>query len=536
MSLDGFLTFLTLITAIYALSNSSTRIKINTHWKIYTIISIFLFIVVLYFEFFSIFGQKCPVIISKICKYITFTKNSEFKPEDAAFIVVIFGMIFTLLIQKILKKHVGSITSVKKLTDTLIYEKKYDDLIQTISPILSKIKTISNENRLLDRIHRKLNPKQTGPIGYILNREKNQKSALSSFIYELIAKKISYFLPTHSKSTEIANDIIGSIFRSEQFCNYIAQNDPYFGLEILKINKYGVHNFSKNYFTSLISNSNSILYQEIQNNQNLSYSSGYDIPEHNRVLSYLFHDANNAKNLSVWGPIGEYLLKNIKNDPRGSYISYLNDKSEFFDEEECWTDPTYIGMHFFDIMVRSAAFQDIKWHMWLYYYPYIVENLCLTFDISKSGANEQDEFPSRSARLIYEAISHLGDWVKIIKYLPPGSPHREISSLTQPDNGNIPVSAATALGSCLCSIVRCESINDQFSRYMHKCIMHDISELRTDTKPESDLRKYLINSIIKGGQRQGDAVYRKKIRQYFYETDHVLCSDLEDYETQLKNI
>jgi hypothetical protein len=48
----------------------------------------------------------------------------------------------------------------------------------------------------------------------------------------------------------------------------------------------------------MISNSRSILYTEIKQNQNISSKEGYWFPEHNRLLHFLFRDAKTAERLS----------------------------------------------------------------------------------------------------------------------------------------------------------------------------------------------------------------------------------------------
>ncbi len=195
--------------------------------------------------------------------------------------------------------------------------------------------------------------------------------------------------------------------------------------------------------------------------------------------------------------------------------------------------PNIRGHVFFDVMVTTAAHQGVRWHMWLYYFPYFVERLEEIYDDENLHVDKSDEFPTRSARLIYAAINTLGNWVQLVKHLPEGSPHREINPGFHGDNGNIPVSAAVALGSCMVTIVMSDKLSDKFASYMHEVVMQDIGDLRRDGV-EGQMRTYLIQCLIRGGQRPGDAEYRQRLSKHFSAADHVLRGRLDDYEAALK--
>ena len=163
-------------------------------------------------------------------------------------------------------------------------------------------------------------------------------------------------------------------------------------------------------------------------------------------------------------------------------------------------------------MVTSAAYQGVRWHMWLYYFRNIVEGLVEIYDTSHPSVDTSLEFPTRSARLIYEALYALRQWVLLVSKLPEDSPHRQSDALSENqgwrwspsfhDNGNIPVSASTALGPCMATIIMSDRIDERFAISLHEGILQTMIDLGRDGK-EGRLRSLLIQSIVYGGQPLG---------------------------------
>lgn len=267
---------------------------------------------------------------------------------------------------------------------------------------------------------------------------------------------------------------------------------------------------------------------------------GYYFPESNRLLHFLFYDARTAENLQVWKPIGEHILKLLSSDESPAFVVSLNKRGEGF---ECSKNPVWAGIFFFDLMVTAAAYQGVRWHMWLYYLPYFVDRLEELYDTSAPTVNTSDEFPTRSARLIYEAVSSLCSWVRLVQELPDDSPHRqpEIFSHCERrgwefwtnDNGNIPVSAAVALGTCMMTIAMSERLGDKFAGYIYEVVMRTVNDLRRDSDV-GHFRSFLIQSIVNGGQKQFNSNYGRRLAMLKDKVDHVIWDHIDDYQVVLE--
>ncbi len=540
MTLDGFLTFLTLAVAILALVSPTAMLRLRLGFNSQCILAVIAIGLVLYFQFFESVGRPCAFPEYGICGWITFPRGGAFTPQQASFIVVILWIVLAYIIYKLSKLGPGSLVAFSRLVGSLIYDRKFRELIKLVEPHLSQIERASNRQLWTQRLHdcfAQLRPGTRQHFadifqgGFVQQPEKGfWGKALSKL--KIALSMLSAVIPARDKTEEESKEILRMLFRSEDLVRYVAKTEPHFAINLLGVNYYARNDFAESYFTELISDTGSALYEEMRNNLNCSSQEGYWFPEHNRILHFLFADAETANSLSVYRPVGEFVLRNLRADESRQYIQYLNQKPEGF-EDERFKDRTYAGIFFFDLMVTAAAHQGIEWHMWLHYFYYFVERLDKIYDTSNEGVDETDEFPIRTAWLIYQCFDVLGEWVKLIRYLPADSRHRTIEPGLA-DNGNIPASAALVLARCMNIVASSPRIGQKFSRYLHTVVLRDIDGLGRDGD-EGDLRAYLINQVVNGGRLTVGPEFGNRLASYLEHEDLVLRGDVDDYEVALRD-
>lgn len=541
MTLDGFLTFLTLAAAIYAVMGPVVKLqaKLNMARQIPSAILAFLFVI--YFEFFELVGQPCPLRLKHLCGVFVFPTDKSFTPPQAAFFVVLIWMMLAWSIQKLSRPKAASLPTMTRIVDELVYEKQFAEVLKFVHPHLNFIKQAACRELPLQRLHdriAKLKRTEMSPlIGFLNDNMEDQKdtSRFRRFFRVPIEwlGNAAILVPAQRKAEAAAVEIARVLFRSADLRRYIASMRPYFATALLRLDLYGKHDFSDAFFETLFCDTGSVLYQELVQNQNIT-NRGYAFPESNSLLHFLFADVRTAEKLAVWKPVGEHLLKILRPGEAPEYVAHLNGRADDF-ENARWNDPTFAGIFFFDLMVTAAAHQGVRWHMWLYYFPSIVAEIVDLYDESTPAVDPSDEFPTRSARLLYEAIGALGDWVTLIDDLPENSPHRKIQPGYHGDNSNIPVSAAMALGGCMVSIAMSDKLNEKFVVYMHECVMRDIRGLRRDGI-QGTMRTYLIQCLVRGGQRRPGVDYKHRLVTLFGMADHVLRAELDDYQAALEAV
>jgi hypothetical protein len=166
-----------------------------------------------------------------------------------------------------------------------------------------------------------------------------ESEMFADLIDEVLAPNITWICATSQdqaaklRDMEVASDIVRITFTSPRLVSFIAASKPYFGITMLQQRVYHVQEFTSLYFRNLMSSPHSILYFEVQNNQNISTISGYDFPPRNRLLYFLFGDATNAERLDVWEPVGEYLLVGPGSPDFGGKSKTLEPADEGFPED-----------------------------------------------------------------------------------------------------------------------------------------------------------------------------------------------------------
>ncbi|MES0155920.1 hypothetical protein NKJ81_20275 [Mesorhizobium sp. M0018] len=537
MTLDGFLGLIALFIAFYAIVSPVTRLRVQLHLAIQMPLAFLSVTLVLYFEFFSLLGQPCWPASKQLCYWLTFPADNSFTPQQAAFLVVFAWMSLALTLNHLLKSGPRALPTIGKIVQTLLYDHRFAELLDFIRPHLRLIDETARRQRLLQKVHdwlanadrfRRQKYPAIGPVEEEVAAE--AKSTFATRGYEGFRRNIRWFavfIPAQRKVQAGAENIARMLLRSEEFRRFVVTMRPDMAADLMAINLHLRYDFADKVFRDLIADSGSRLYQEIEQNQNLAGDGGYVIPEQNKLLHFLFDDANVARRLGAWKPVGDYVINSIRAGAKNGYTEYLNDRSDNFDEER-WRDSTFVGIRYFDIMVHAAMRQGVPDHMWLFYLPLFVKELEEVYDSSGPEIDTTAEFPTRNARLIYEAFHVMGNWVRAIEYLDAASPHAAIAPMGEFSSCAIPVDAGVVLGNAMVTVVLSPRIGDTFAAYIHDCVLHHISALSRDGL-EGRMRAILIRTVVAGGNRGPDARYGEKLKTFLAMTDHVLRGQVRDY-------
>jgi hypothetical protein len=350
----------------------------------------------------------------------------------------------------------------------------------------------------------------------------------------LTGARVGRFIPNGRRAEDAANEVFRLLLQTPELTSYIAKSRPYFGIQLLSCSVSGIDEFCDDYLRVMIANLGTILYTEIEQNRNISSNAGYWLPEHNRLLHFLFANAKTAERLGVWKPIGEYVISTLRleNDP--AYARYLNEPADDFDDEK-WADRTFVAIRFFDLMVTAAEYQGIQWHMWLYYFPHFLEGLLKIYDTSGKGIDLSAEWPTRAAYLIYELFNALTRWIDDIKDLPSNSPHLALDNDNlSHQNSSIPKSAILALVSCLESLLTADSVDLRFKKYIHDMVMRVLRHMGPGTVGDR-YRVILIKAIIQGGGEMHTPAdsYVDTLKLLWRQTDHVVREGIRGYARRL---
>ncbi|MGH6794342.1 MAG: hypothetical protein ACREDH_03890 [Methylocella sp.] len=540
MTLDGFLTFLTLIIAVYAVVPGVTRLRYQLRiiWPL--IISVAGFLLVVYFEF----GQPCPQAFGAYCCFLRITPESPINTGQAAFAVVIAWLFLSWIAFRRSKLSPHALPILSTLVSELAYKRRHAELIELIEPHLPlldrsaqrQLKRARLHDYLFTLDHRKIR------VSQLLDQVKNGKVSVAGpslrslrhragLAAATMASEFACLVPSQRRAEDAAQNIFRVLLHSPEIVAFVATFRPEFGVRLLSCSVPAVRDFCDAYLTALISDSRSILYTEIKQNQNLDSKTGYWFPQHNRLLHFLFKDARTAERLDVWEPLGEYAFSALRSGSNPGYVAFLNGPADSFSQDERWKDRTFAVVRFFDLMVTAAEYQGVQWHMGLYYFPRFIERIVAVYDASGIDIEQDAEWPTRAAYLIYEIFNALTRWVTAVRTLPTDSPHLMLENdEVIPENGNIPKSATLVLGMCLKTILLTPCISERFKCYIHGIVMRRMRDLNRNGI-EARFRALLIKAIIQGGLPDNATNdYRTTLKNLFS------GDDLNDYQTSLDQV
>jgi hypothetical protein len=325
-------------------------------------------------------------------------------------------------------------------------------------------------------------------------------------------------------SQQYAAEIVRGIFIAPRFLAVLAQTRPYLGLDIIKASsdKFERVAFLDAFLKELLRDSHSVFFREIENNQNIS-SGRYEIPETNRLLHYFLSDARVAEKLGAYKPIGDFMIAHLENLTRHpSEDTYNRVCEEDFEKVEAWRSPLFAGVQFFDIMVREALFQNVEWHMWLYYMPPIVECIIRNYRLDDPLVEPEYDFPTRYSKILYQIFSNMRDWILTMEHVPEGqanvvlkSPHVRFN-----ENGNIPKSSIVAMARCLFVALSSPNLADPTKRALAVLVFDCYFDLRRGGK--FDAYAEVLASVISVGKPHSNtnADYRACLLKIFERERH----------------
>jgi hypothetical protein len=336
-------------------------------------------------------------------------------------------------------------------------------------------------------------------------------------------------VPSGSKPQAHAQAILRATLRSDEFRRHLVTLRPDALPAFLAVPLQMRFDFADKVLSAMIDDSASRLYQEIEENQNTS-GHGYAIPSENALLHYLFNDAENARALAAWKPVGDAAIEAIES--KQDYQSLLNSAYRDVTKEQ-WRDIVFVTIRFFDIMVHEALRQGVPDHMWLHYLPIIVARLESMHDEAGEGIVPMSEFPTRGSFMIYCAFDAMGGWVGSASELPGDSPHLPKPGVNPAASGIIPIEAALALGGSMVTVVLSDRIGEHFKKYIHECALRDIAGLEK-VGAQGIVRALLVKAIIEGGNRHAGQAYVERLDALVKAEDPVLLQRVDDYVQALK--
>lgn len=362
----------------------------------------------------------------------------------------------------------------KELTERLLFARRYSELIFLLERNFPQLVRISHNNFWQPRLRKKLAPPPYVDISR-LQREAKPRYRMQT----AIAKKAGGLLHSFNATAEAANETLHRALLSDGMQFQIATVSPYFGTQVLGHIIPQRLEFQDKWIWALLEDRASVIYYEIEHNQNLHPSSSrrYCFHPENRILHFYFHDAKVAHDLHVCAPVAEFLHDYLDRLNRDLEQDRYSQSLDLYYEKDRWRCPVHACLRIFEFAVSEALYQDIPWHMGLFELTHVVSKIIRNLDPDPS-VDMTAEWPTPYHHMLYEIVSMLTDWIRGAAEV--GNGHRNSvmkSTRLDHENNNIPKSSVIVLGFVLAKIFRSQVVGVAFQAYILEIVLREIGEL-----------------------------------------------------------
>ncbi|WP_213976820.1 hypothetical protein [Serratia marcescens] len=404
----------------------------------------------------------------------------------------------------------GKINNFRMLLENLHLTKQYEDLVRLLEPQLDKLLFIIKNPPFIAR-------KIDGLYNIMGNVNLAEVMIVESSLIRCLQKKLRLFrnyILNRDDSDEQAREVLLNVLTSPELTRHLAQTHPHFCLKLIKCNEVFRTDFTADFISALLNSPNSRLYVELKNNLNTNGGSRLAIPKTNRLLHFLFSNAEFAKYNDFSRAIGETLfwrldednrLAEVLNKPLGSY----GDIGKF----QC---PIYSGITMFEIMVHEGIHQVLHDHLWLHYYKHFAEKI-----LKKMTKQDEDiwgEWQTPFHYLLCHLFKVATNWSEQCAYINYSEILKKNQKSTSLDPYYISKESTKLLGSMLELIIPSDKLILSSKKEILETVVRCYTRLERNPKLRAVADSLLI-STTKGDFNMTKASYRKQLLELFDEID-----------------
>ncbi len=253
-------------------------------------------------------------------------------------------------------------------------------------------------------------------LGEEPKEEQNDSVQQKRRLLRYYRKQIRYYL---SNAAEEAADYTETLLQEPKFVELYSGFASELGLKIISddsLENFPQKDVAHRYLRTQLKTEDSLLHRDLRQSTSLDGLYRYKLKEENRLIYALFSDFERAERLDVYKPVGDKTQELIREQRREDFDRYndrrLTDTQE--QEEYILRDPIFVGIQFFDLMVKEAFYQEVEWHVWLSYYESFTRNICKNYEVTRYS-EPTAEWPNDYSRLLYEMNQNLLDWIEMVE-------------------------------------------------------------------------------------------------------------------------
>ncbi|WP_435197488.1 hypothetical protein [Natronomonas sp. EA1] len=216
-----------------------------------------------------------------------------------------------------------------------------------------------------------------------------------------------------------ASSYTETLFLDPEFSAQYPVIDPDLGVKLIRddsLEGFQRRKAVHRYLRTLVKTENSLLYRDLQNNTSTDGMYRYKIEEDNRLIHALFSDMDRVEDLDIYKPVGDAVRDIIVDQRRQEFDEYNDQRltDTRISDDHIFRDPVFIGIQFFDVLVKEAFHQKVSWHVWLSYYETFTREICRNYEITEYS-DPDASVPNDYSRLLNEMVGNMCDWMRMMQ-------------------------------------------------------------------------------------------------------------------------
>ncbi|MBT2298217.1 hypothetical protein [Pseudomonas fluorescens] len=420
------------------------------------------------------------------------------------------------------------------LTTSLLHAGKFEELADLLYRHLASVLNLAASKSARSRLANAISPPRPG-FQVVFQDDGSfsmGEGAPTSWLFRKWFNFREWFADLVGPSQRVqrrAAIVVKRLLSSRRLTGHLAIARPYLCMEVMERATRFVKGFQDEFFDALLANEASILYSELNNNENFG-EGGHRLalPDENRLLRFYCFDVDLAARLGVYRSVGEAVLARIDADE--ILEKKLNGRLLTFQDVGKHHDPVYAGIRFFRIMVLEGLHQRVADHLWLHYMPHFASRLV---DRAREvrPEDESHEFPTPLGYLLYEVVDGTAVWVRDADALTKTG---DVLCPDQLEGNHIHISfeAAEAIGRVIRAILMSPRVPLRLKGELFGVALTTLRDLEQRAHLAPLARVMRLHLIEPYGSREQDH-YLHVLKQCFDEQDHVLRAHLGRFSEEL---
>lgn len=286
MTLDGFLTVLALIAAIYAILPPVQRLHTSLSWRAQASMAVPACIAILAFELLDLSPPTCSQALGGMCNWLTLGDAEPGVSRKFAFLIAFAWLLAAVVIHRRSRPSLASIPAFTELAAVQIDDELYGDAMKLLEPHMTLLAKASRRQYRRQRLHdwlKDFGPTPANSFARFSRRHRDRKFSGESWPIWATrpVKALARITPSHRRAEQAASDMLLLLTSAPNVLEYITERRPYFAISLLRRDVFGSREFCERYLGRLMDSSGSALYRELATNDASEGMIGYHIPARN---------------------------------------------------------------------------------------------------------------------------------------------------------------------------------------------------------------------------------------------------------------